>query len=729
MHSSTRELPILLAERLQREHSVSSIGTEVRLAPDGPTWDNIAKVLSQPIQTIDELLVAIATVTTESETVFNGIRDGLRHFFTTLRPEEQQVFFAMTLPFIQQAALGFNVLFPEVASAAVVDVIFGDFKPALKDVLLGPDLKPEGDRGRIPPRLVAQRDAKLTLSRLQVACVLAHAFFCTWPPQPPAYAKINFATLFRNASQPPEAAKLRAIVHYFERCAAREPLGSLTMQRRVLRETPAYSTSTKTLGRISIKSAGAIEDSVGALQVAFAQPAVGDGVLGGGCAQEDTRFAVCPELIAACLFCAPLEDNECLVISGAEQFCKCKGGGDSFQYDCDYHDPAPRDEAGSVQTRVVAIDSTDYRNVERSSQYANQHLLRETNKAFCGFTADPAPKVPVATGSWGCDAHLGDKQLKSLIQWIAASQAGCDLIYYTFGDEAVAEGLAEMCAMLHSKSVGYLWGLLAAYEVCQRRDGSSAPSVFAFVKREIENGAREVREIDLFARGLLTRSGSLNSVLGGPEFEEYIGTLAIEGDNAAAQAKVSMLAVFLQGRLDGFEDSKAADFEKHWTAKAESLKREDPLHGVDLLHLIGHVYSQQARKRAGGLESVAAKLAEKTEGLVVRRESIGAKSRLAQYQPDVMAGKALMLASEADSDDQPQALQQYLEVAFHDEGLHQQFKAHREEIESRLKAVCEAVFNEPPLSPRGNKGRVEALKLLGKVFQSVRPDSTPVSPR
>jgi len=40
---------------------------------------------------------------------------------------------------------------------------------------------------------------------------------------------------------------------------------------------------------------------------------------------------------------------------------------------------------------------------------------------------------PIATGNWGCGAFQGDPHLKSLLQWIAASYAGCPcLMYYTF---------------------------------------------------------------------------------------------------------------------------------------------------------------------------------------------------------------------------------------------------------------------------------------------------------
>lgn len=52
------------------------------------------------------------------------------------------------------------------------------------------------------------------------------------------------------------------------------------------------------------------------LQVDFANRFVGGGVTGSGLVQEEIRFLINPELIAARLFTEALEDNECLIITG-----------------------------------------------------------------------------------------------------------------------------------------------------------------------------------------------------------------------------------------------------------------------------------------------------------------------------------------------------------------------------------------------------------------------------
>lgn len=54
---------------------------------------------------------------------------------------------------------------------------------------------------------------------------------------------------------------------------------------------------------------------------------------------------------------------------------------------------------------------------------------------------------PFATGNWGCGVFGGDARLKSLLQWMASSKAGREVLYFPFGDPRV-DGLAETSARL-----------------------------------------------------------------------------------------------------------------------------------------------------------------------------------------------------------------------------------------------------------------------------------------
>lgn len=57
-------------------------------------------------------------------------------------------------------------------------------------------------------------------------------------------------------------------------------------------------------------------------------------------------------------------------------------------------------------------------------------------KAFVGFSSPIPQPVAVATGKWGCGAFNGDPHLKTIIQLLAASHAGRDVAFFTFGDVA-----------------------------------------------------------------------------------------------------------------------------------------------------------------------------------------------------------------------------------------------------------------------------------------------------
>ncbi|KAJ6741371.1 POLY(ADP-RIBOSE) GLYCOHYDROLASE 1-LIKE ISOFORM X1 [Salix purpurea] len=160
-------------------------------------------------------------------------------------------------------------------------------------------------------------------------------------------------------------------------------------------------------------------------------------------------------------------------------------------------------------------------------QYELKYLLRETNKAFCGFLdqskcdhkrlfqdgglkgsqciqadrdddmdeapstsveialsgeesvnqvirysdkkgswcKDPENKIGIATGNWGCGAFGGDPEIKTIVQWLAASQAlRPSVSYYTCGLKSL-QNLNQLSQWisLHGWTVGDLWNMLVEY--------------------------------------------------------------------------------------------------------------------------------------------------------------------------------------------------------------------------------------------------------------------------
>ena len=76
-------------------------------------------------------------------------------------------------------------------------------------------------------------------------------------------------------------------------------------------------------------------------------------------------------------------------------------------------------------------------------------------KAYAGFYA-PTPSAfrnAIATGNWGCGVFKGDPRLKSLLQLIAATEAGRDVLYFSFKDVDLCNDIYNMYMLLTKKKM------------------------------------------------------------------------------------------------------------------------------------------------------------------------------------------------------------------------------------------------------------------------------------
>ncbi|KAG5855466.1 hypothetical protein ANANG_G00049340 [Anguilla anguilla] len=322
------------------------------------------------------------------------------------------------------------------------------------------------------PLLKQKMNHSITMSQEQVACLLANAFFCTFPrrnsrkPEYGNYPDINFCRLFEGPSAK-KAEKLKTLLCYFKRVTEKRPTGLVTFTRQSLTSFPKWESTKTQFTKLHITCEGNIEDQgVGMLQVDFANRMVGGGVTGAGLVQEEIRFIINPELIASRLFTEALDHNECLIITGSEQYSKYTGYAESYRWAGDHRDETPRDDWRRRCTEIVAIDALRFRHY--LEQFQPDKINRELNKAYCGF-ARPGAKSQnlsaVATGNWGCGVFRGDTRLKALLQMMAAAEAGRDVAYFTFGDDRLMRDVHEMHLFLSQQrvSVGVVYGLLDQY--------------------------------------------------------------------------------------------------------------------------------------------------------------------------------------------------------------------------------------------------------------------------
>ncbi|XP_048803071.1 poly(ADP-ribose) glycohydrolase isoform X1 [Lagopus muta] len=352
------------------------------------------------------------------------------------------------------------------------------------------------------PLLKQKMNHSITMSQEQIASFLANAFFCTFPrrnakmkSEYSSYPDINFNRLFEGRS-PRKPEKLKTLFCYFRRVTEKKPTGLVTFTRQCLQEFPDWERSQKKLSRLHVTYEGTIESNgQGMLQVDFANRFVGGGVTGAGLVQEEIRFLINPELIVSRLITEVLDHNECLIITGTEQYSEYTGYAETYRWARSHEDKTPRDEWQRRYTEIVAIDAFHFRRF--LDQFGPEKIRRELNKAYCGFSR---PNVPpqnlsaIATGNWGCGAFGGDSRLKALIQILAAAESGRDIVYFTFGDVELMRDIYSMHTFLCEKNqtVGDVYRLLLRYynEEC-RTCSTSGPEVklYSFIYNTIESYA------------------------------------------------------------------------------------------------------------------------------------------------------------------------------------------------------------------------------------------------
>ncbi|XP_011636332.1 poly(ADP-ribose) glycohydrolase-like isoform X2 [Pogonomyrmex barbatus] len=422
-------------------------------------WEMIQEALLRNILSSQQLEEAILSYNQIYAQRWNFA--ALHHFFSeVMDSEETTIFFETLMPKIIQLALQLPVLL----TGAV-------------------------------PLLKRHTNGSISLSQLQVASLLANAFFCTFPrrnssnPQSEyaTYPYINFNRLFAAYNEEKHnqcesvMEKLKCLFHYFRRVTTKAPEGVITIERRYipLESCPKWNLQDQKLPPLHVTSKGTIEiEGAGLLQVDFANKYVGGGVLGLGCVQEEIRFVICPELMITMLVTEELDDTEALIVSGIERYSKYEGYSNTFKWKGDFVDETPRDNSGRRMTSIVAIDALYFR--QSSLQFNMDNINRELNKAYVGFVGSDVYKnnlSAIATGNWGCGAFRGNPKLKVLIQLMAAAVAGRSMVYFTFGNTKLRDDVAAMYTHLvhHDIEIARLYTMLSEY---RRESVSNAHSDF-----------------------------------------------------------------------------------------------------------------------------------------------------------------------------------------------------------------------------------------------------------
>lgn len=116
---------------------------------------------------------------------------------------------------------------------------------------------------------------------------------------------------------------------------------------------------------------------------------------------------------------------------------------------------------------------------------------RELTKCFCAFRprSNQIHINPIASGNWGCGAFHGDPELKFILQWLAASQAGQrSLHYYTLGDKKQTEKIMHIVKFLGKRNVkvGTIYEAICTYyshEIESKYFLKSSKSLFQYFEK------------------------------------------------------------------------------------------------------------------------------------------------------------------------------------------------------------------------------------------------------
>lgn len=73
-------------------------------------------------------------------------------------------------------------------------------------------------------------------------------------------------------------------------------------------------------------------------------------------------------------------------------------------------------------------------------------------KAYTGFSSIKSD-AKIVTGGWGCGVYNGDFVLKVMIQWIAASLAGKEIVICPFGRKTPFEKTG-IVKLMRNKTIG-----------------------------------------------------------------------------------------------------------------------------------------------------------------------------------------------------------------------------------------------------------------------------------
>jgi poly(ADP-ribose) glycohydrolase len=316
--------------------------------------------------------------------------------------------------------------------------------------------------GNIPK--LNNQNQLVELKRFEVLCLLSHMILCTLKKSTKNFYWVTFENWLTDG-RCCAIEYLHTLLEYFRQTFQIDNLENnefmnefLVFKRKSIDKTQIDSileSNDSNICNLQLELNGFIGDEPYP-EVDFANRDIGYGITG---TQEEMLFGSSPELCVAMLFCDTLNDNESVSITGARKVAKFDGYGLNISI----NSFLPQDYRKWNERTIIAIDALDFSDEMQDffkKQLTSDSLCRELIKSYAGFSLVENTKI--STGHWGCGAFRGNKQLKALIQLIAASLTKNNLIFYCHADVLFYEKFNRLLNEIYNKrlKVSNLWKMI-----------------------------------------------------------------------------------------------------------------------------------------------------------------------------------------------------------------------------------------------------------------------------
>ena len=379
-----------------------------------PFWDIFKRLLQQPVSDAATLINMLELV---AVTRHGTARTGYGFLKAFMERELCANFFSQVWPGLVSLALSMPDLFP---SHRILVCILGS--------------------------------SQLVLSRRQVACLVIHQFLCTLvaPRWQDNFQDIHTCNSLDQVHSSALNAYLKALFAYFDRIADHtgfSPLAydltdwpisyALQSGHAGLPEGKAPLSALEVLNLSEASTALELLGLPDGAAVISANKLIGFEQTG---TQEETHVGASPEACLAVLVTPPLADDQVMVVRGPEAMVSIVGYGREARYaELLTLSASPLCHREKLARRTMlfmdALELDLESNDEGLPDLAPGNVQRELLKACVAFQSGRSRQEPysaIYTGYWGCGSFGGNVEVKALIQWCAASIAGCPLRFVSF---------------------------------------------------------------------------------------------------------------------------------------------------------------------------------------------------------------------------------------------------------------------------------------------------------